>query len=202
MRGVNPIHNLAVFLGKDELCLVGEYRLALLLGIARDVEHEIGVRHPAQVSAVIIKQPLGVDGFAGQVDPGEFGVEPGVLHDPGGRDVVGMGILEEGREDDLGLMFPNRPRDHVPRFDGVDHHAIGEIEQATLHAQNVRGSRSLFRPRLRVAVRRRLAIGHVQQQDVVPLIGKPGDAAAHAEFLIIRVRSDDEYVGHGGILNY
>ncbi len=58
--------------------------------------------------------------------------------------------------------------------------------------------RGFLRARLGVAVRRRLAVGHVQEQDVVSLLGVAGGRAAHAEFLIIRVGPDHEDV-HGEI---
>ena len=43
----------------------------------------------------------------------------------------------------------------------------------------------------RIAMRRRFAVGHVHQYDVVPLLGQPRNRAAHAEFLIVRMRSNN-----------
>ena len=53
---------------------------------------------------------------------------------------------------------------------------------------------------LRRALRRGLAVGHVQQQHVVALLGQTRDRAAHAQFLIIRMRTDDKYVRHARFL--
>ena len=46
----------------------------------------------------------------------------------------------------------------------------------------------------RVAVRRRLAVGHVEQQHIVAGVRELGDGRAHAELLVIRMRADDEDV--------
>ena len=46
------------------------------------------------------------------------------------------------------------------------------------------------------AVGCRLAVGHVDEQDIVTLVGELGDGGAHAELLIVGVRADDEDVGH------
>ena len=49
-----------------------------------------------------------------------------------------------------------------------------------------------FAARFDRSVRRRLAVGHVDEVNLVPLRRQPDDRAAHAEFLIVRMRADDE----------
>jgi hypothetical protein len=41
--------------------------------------------------------------------------------------------------------------------------------------------------------RRRLAIGHIHQVHPMPLPGQADNAPPHPQFLIIRMRADDEY---------
>lgn len=106
-------------------------------------------------------------------------------------------------------MGPVHAGDLVPVLDGVLDHAVGEVEQEAFdgegfacvdevlgRAEGLAGRLGFGQSRGAVAVGRGAAVGDVQQEDVVPLLGEESDGAAHADFLIVRMRTDDDDVGH------
>ncbi len=149
----------------------------------------------------------------GHLDAGELGVKAGILNDPRHSQMIGVGVLEVGHEQNLRPVRADDSRHRVPRFDRVFDKSIAQTKldapNGLAFGKDSRigrerlGRRYCFaRPRLRVSIGCRLAIGHIQQQDGMPLFSKAGDGAAHAEFLVIRVRADDEYLSHGAIPLY
>ena len=106
--------------------------------------------------------------------------------------MVGVGVGKERGEDDLGLVLANDAGHEVAGFDPVLEEPVGKIEQPPPHAEDLRGAGCFFGPCLGVAVGRGLTVGHVQQENVVPLAGQLGDGAAHAELLIIGMGAHNE----------
>lgn len=198
-----------------ELCVIGVDGAALACGGGGDVDDEGGVGDVAEVGAVVVEDPLGIEGRAeggearrdGHVDFGEFGVEAGVLGDAGDGEVVGVGVVGVGHEEDGGLVGADDAGDGVAGLGGVLDAAVGEVEQDALDGLAVGVGRGEVRERGggfgeaggAVAVGRGAAVGHVDEEDVVALVGEEGDGAAHADFLIVGVWADDEDVhGCGG----
>ncbi len=122
--------------------------------------------------------------------------------------MIGVRVLRVGDEEHLGLVRADGARDCVPGFDGVLDETVRKIKAHPAHRQAARESRGIGGEQpcglgglagagLTVSVRRRLAVGHVEDEHVVALRGEARDRRAHAEFGVVGVRGDDENVGHG-----
>ncbi len=154
----------------------------------------------AQVHGVVEEEPARIDGWAcespGLLDLAEAGGEARFEGSAADGEVVGVGVFEVGGEDHLGLVLANDGGEGVAEVEGGLEVAVGEVEEAASDAEDFSGHRCLAGAGLRVAVRRRLAVGDVEEKDVVTGAGELGDGAAHADLLIIRMRADDEDACH------
>ena len=113
-----------------------------------------------------------------------------------------MGILKERREEDVGFVRSDDGCDLVPRLDRVQDLAVLQAQHEALDGRLAFGREDLgsfhgFALACgRIAEGCGLAVGDVEQENVVALGGELGDGATHAQFLVVRVRADDEDIGH------
>ena len=187
----------------------------LLLDGSRDIKHKARIRDPAKVRRVVVEQPLGVQGITklegppgpriggfGHLDLAELRVKASILHTSRHGSVVRMRIDVKGRKDHLRLPSSDHSRERVAVLDRVLNETVGEIEQPTIdlagcvprqHLERVRG---FLLADLGRSERGGLAVGDIEDQDIVSLVHELDDGATHAQFLIIWMGTDDEDACH------
>ncbi len=93
-------------------------------------------------------------------------------------------------------MDANRGGQLVPTGDVVNDLAINQAKLRSLNAENFRGGGGFALADFGRTEGRRLATGHVDQMDPMPLLDKPGDRTPHAKLLVVWMRADDEKRRH------
>ena len=168
--------------------------------VAGDVEHEVGVVYFAEVHCVVEEEPFGISWWAllcpGFVYFGEFGGEAGVDDGAGYGEVVGVGVFEVGGEEDLGLVFADGAGDGVSELEVGLYEAVGEAEEMSFYAERLGCVCGFDGTGFGVAERGWFAVGDVEEDYVMTLVGEFGDGSAHADFLIVGMWSYDEDVCH------
>ena len=124
----------------------------------------------AEVDAEVVEGAPREVGRAGQVSLGQFGPEAGGVDEGAGGDVVGVGVVPVRRKDELRADLPQHAGETVSGVEVGHERAVGQAEVAApVEAKDRGGGVRLALPYLRAAVRRRLAVGQVEDADRAPL---------------------------------
>src|SRR5205823_7130698 len=95
-----------------------------------DVEDEGGFGVQAEVDAEVVEDAVGEVRLPGQVGLGELGPEAGRVHQGAGGDVVGVGVLPVGGQEETRPQFPQHAGQAVPRLQVGDQRAVRQAEVA------------------------------------------------------------------------
>src|SRR5262249_53487218 len=159
--------------------------------VVGDVQHERRLRVQAEVDAEVVDDALGVKRLAGQVGLGEFAPEAGGVHQSAGGDVVGVGGFPVGGGEATRPQLPQGPGQSAAGVEVGDEAAVGQAEVAApVEAEDCGGRIGFATADLGAAVRRRLAVGQVEDADAGALGPEQEDGAAGAEFGVVGVGGD------------
>ncbi len=99
---------------------------------------------------------------------------------------VRIGVVRD--EEHIRPLLANDRRQAVPRLQGVLDLAVLEAQVRAGNTHDLAGPCPLLLAQLRRAIGRRLAVGHVQDVDMMALPGQLHERPAHPQLRVVRVR--------------
>lgn len=175
----------------DDLAAVGEDCVAFAFHERAHVEGETWRWHRAQMRAVVVEQFLRVDWSAFDRALRQLRIKSRVLSDARDCEVIWMRVLRVRQEKYVAAPATKDCSERVPCFDCGRDLAVLESELLPAASENSRCFESLCCAQLARALRRRFAIGHVDDKHVVPLFDESRDRSAHSQLSVIGVRRDN-----------